>query len=284
MISVRSLQYRYPKAADAAVRGLDFAVEPGEIFGFLGPSGAGKSTTQKVLTGLLKGYSGQVSVFGKDLKSWNADYYEEIGISFELPNHFLKLTALENLRYFSRLYRGKTNDPMLLLEKLGLEADADQAVEQYSKGMKNRLTLARALIHNPQLLFLDEPTAGLDPLNAHTVKEIIKEEKEAGKTIFLTTHNMMVAETLCDRVALIVDGEIVLINTPRQLKLDHGHPVVRVESKLNGHVESKEFPLSGIGKNAEFLTWLDNYEVQTIHTQEASLEDVFIRVTGRRLV
>ncbi len=219
MIKVNSLKYRYPNTTENAVKGLDFVVEQGEIFGFLGPSGAGKSTTQKILTGLLKKYQGEVNILGKDLKSWNADLYEEIGISFEFPNHFQKLTAFENLLYFSRLYQRKTTDPMVLLEQVGLFDDARQPVEQYSKGMKNRLTFARALIHDPRILFLDEPTSGLDPLNAHMIKEMIRAQQQAGKTIFLTTHNMNVAEELCDRVALIVEGEIIVMDTPRQLKI-----------------------------------------------------------------
>ncbi|MAT43607.1 MAG: ATP-binding protein [Anaerolineaceae bacterium] len=284
MIKVNSLKYRYPNTTENAVKGLDFVVEQGEIFGFLGPSGAGKSTTQKILTGLLKKYQGEVNILGKDLKSWNADLYEEIGISFEFPNHFQKLTAFENLLYFSRLYQRKTTDPMVLLEQVGLYDDARQPVEQYSKGMKNRLTFARALIHDPRLLFLDEPTSGLDPLNAHMIKEIIRAQQQAGKTIFLTTHNMNVAEELCDRVALIVEGEIIVIDTPRQLKLAHGQPLVRVESRHNGSVQTIEFPLEKLGHNQDFLSHIQTYEVQTIHTQEASLEDVFIRLTGRRLV
>ncbi len=160
-----------------------------------------------------------MNILGKDLKSWNADLYEEIGISFEFPNHFQKLTAFENLLYFSRLYQRKTIDPMFLLQQVGLLDDARQPVEQYSKGMKNRLTFARALIHDPRILFLDEPTSGLDPLNAHMIKEMIRAQQQAGKTISLTTHNMNVAEELCDRVALIVEGEIIVIDTPRQLKI-----------------------------------------------------------------
>jgi len=283
MIEVQNLHYRYPNAAFAAVRDLGFTVEKGEIFGFLGPSGAGKSTTQKVLTGLLHGYQGRVSVLGKSLPDWNADIYEKVGISFESPNHFMKLTALENLLYFSRLYAGKTQDPMHMLTRVGLEQDARVPVEQYSKGMKNRLTLARALIHNPELLFLDEPTSGLDPVNAHMVKELIREQQNQGKTIFLTTHNMAVAEALCDRVALIVDGEIVLIDSPENLKLAYGKPTVVVETGENGHVAQAEFSIHGLGENQAFLTLLKEQHIRTLHTQEASLEDIFIKVTGRSL-
>ncbi len=149
VIHVDGVSYTYPRSAAPAVAGLDFAVEPGEIFGFLGPSGAGKSTTQKILIGLLRGYDGRISVLGRDLADWRSDYYERIGVSFELPNHFLKLTALENLAYFRALYSGRTHEPQAVLEAVGLAEDGKLLVSQFSKGMKGRLTVARALIHDP---------------------------------------------------------------------------------------------------------------------------------------
>jgi len=187
MIEVECLTFTYPKATRPTLQEMNFSIERGELFGFLGPSGAGKSTTQKILIGLLKNYTGLVSVLGKNLTGWKSDYYERIGVSFEFPNHFLKLTALENLTYFSRLYSSPTESPHALLEQVGLANDGHMPVSQYSKGMKNRLSVARALLHQPQLLFLDEPTAGLDPVNARRVKELIKAQREAGQTVFLTT-------------------------------------------------------------------------------------------------
>jgi len=282
MINVNQLSYTYANTSRPAVNSLTFHIERGEIFGFLGPSGAGKSTTQKVLIGLLRGFQGQASVFGRDLSAWDSTYYERIGVSFEVPNHYLKLTALENLTYFRSLYSGETLAPQTLLALVGLENDGKMPVSQYSKGMKNRLNVARALMHNPELIFMDEPTAGLDPVNARRVKELIKAQKTAGKTIFLTTHDMTVADELCDRVAFIVDGQIALIDTPRTLKLQYGVPNVRVEYRANSHMETREFPLTGLGENPAFLELLRN-GVETIHTTEASLEDIFIQVTGRGL-
>ncbi len=283
MITVQNVSFAYPRAAAPAISQLSFSVQPGEIFGFLGPSGAGKSTTQKILIHLLKTYQGEVHVFGKNLRRWGAEYYERIGVSFELPNHFLKLSALENLAYFGALYRRKTQPAQALLEKVGLGEDGRLLVSQYSKGMKNRLNVARALLHDPELLFLDEPTSGLDPLNARRIKELIQEQKQAGKTIFLTTHNMNVAEELCDRVAFLIDGQIALIDTPRALKLRHGQARLRVEYLNDGRPGSQEFALAGLGDNEAFFSLLRSSEVQTIHTQEASLEDIFIQVTGRSL-
>ncbi len=283
MINVADLTFTYPKSNQPALRGLNFAVRPGEIFGFLGPSGSGKSTTQKILIGLLDGYEGQVTVMGRPVTAWGSDYYERIGVAFEQPNHFLKLTALENLRYFAALYSHRTLDPLALLGMVGLEEDGDLLVGQYSKGMKNRLTVARALLNDPDLLFLDEPTSGLDPVNARKIKELIEAQKAAGKTIFLTSHNMAVADELCDRVAFLVDGQIRLIDTPRTLKLQHGQRVVRVAYRNGQGMAEQDFHLEGLGSNDAFLSVIRDHPIETLHTQEATLEDIFIQVTGRRL-
>ncbi|MFL5803657.1 MAG: ABC transporter ATP-binding protein [Roseiflexaceae bacterium] len=283
MITVKHMTFTYAGTPAPAVSDVSFSIARGEIFGFLGPSGAGKSTTQKILIGLLKGYMGRIAVLGKDLAAWGSDYYERVGVSFELPNHFLKLTALENLAYFAALYRRPARDPQELLELVGLGQDGKLPVGQFSKGMKNRLNVARALLHDPELLFLDEPTSGLDPVNARRIKDLIRAQQQAGKTIFLTTHNMAVAENLCDRVAFIVDGQVKLIDAPRALRLRYGAPMVRVEYQANSHTTREEYALAGLGDNGAFLDLLRQGAVQTIHTQEATLEDIFITVTGRRL-
>lgn len=283
MIAVTNLSFTYHRASAFAVRDLSFSIQRGEIFGFLGPSGAGKSTTQKILIGLLRDYQGAVTVFGKRLAELGADYYERIGVSFEMPNHYLKLTALENLRYFSALYQRPTQSPQALLEMVGLHEDGTLLVSQYSKGMKGRLSVARSLLHNPDLLFWDEPTAGLDPVNARRIKDLARAQQQAGRTIFLTTHDMAIADELCDHVAFIVAGQIALIDTPRALKLRYGQPQVRVEHGPDGHREQRDFPLAGLGHNAEFLALLQAGQVQTLHTQEASLADIFIQVTGHGL-
>ena len=283
MINVNELTFVYSSRDKMAVEGVNFSVERGEIFGFLGPSGAGKSTTQKILIKLLKGYEGDITVMGKNLRAWRADYYERIGVSFELPNHYQKLTALENLNFFRSLYSKETEDPRKMLEMVGLAEDADTRVSQFSKGMQMRLTFIRALLHRPELIFLDEPTAGLDPTNARKIKDIVLGLKYEGRTVFLTTHDMTVADQLCDRVAFIVDGQIALIDSPRKLKIKQGERKVRVEYRQDGHTERREFSLDGLGSDEEFLTLLRKEKIETIHTEEATLEDVFIRTTGRRL-
>jgi len=283
MIDVSGLQFSYKTAAIAAVRGLDFAVRRDEIFGFLGPSGAGKSTTQKILVGLLEGYAGHVRVLGKEVRTWAPDDYERIGVSFETPNHFLKLTGTENLHYFAALYAGATRDPAALLEAVGLGGDGHKRVGQYSRGMKCRLSIARSLLCNPELLFLDEPTSGLDPVSVERIATLIRAERRAGKTVFLATHDMTTADELCDRVAFIVDGRIACIDSPRTLKQRYGERTVRVEYQEGDGVMQVDFPLDGLAANADFHRVLRDGNLQTIHTREARLSDVFIRVTGRHL-
>jgi fluoroquinolone transport system ATP-binding protein len=284
MIHVKNLTFTYAQADAPAIKGLNFDIQNGEVFGFLGPSGAGKSTTQKILIRLLRNYVGDVSVFDNDLSAWSSDYYERIGVSFEYPNHYLKLTALENLVYFGSLYGGHKLAPETLLDILGLAEDARVPVAQFSKGMKTRLGVARALLHDPELLFMDEPTAGLDPVNARRIKNLIKEQQHKGKTVFLTTHDMTVADELCDRVGFIVEGELALVDSPRALKLQHGKHSVRVEyDGTKNKTAAQEFPLDGLGSNPDFLKLLGEHEIQTIHSLEASLEDIFIEVTGKSL-
>lgn len=283
MIHVEELTFTYSRAEKPAVRQLSFEVLPGEVFGFLGPSGAGKSTTQNILIGLLRGYQGQARILDQDLQSWDSSYYERIGVSFELPTHYLKLTGRENLTYFGSLYQGAVRPAQELLELVNLGGDADVPVGHYSKGMKNRLSIARALLHSPSLLFLDEPTAGLDPVNARMIKDLIRQQQSQGKTVFLTTHDMTAADQLCDRLAFIVDGQICQVGQPRELRIRHGQAVVRIEYLSNGHRQDQEFPLQGLAENAAFQQLLGQAEIQTIHTLEATLEDVFIATTGRSL-
>lgn len=283
VIDVRGLTFTYPKASEPAVRGMDFAVGNGEIFGFLGPSGAGKSTTQKLLIGLLRGHGGQATVWGRDPVDWGPDYYQRVGVSFELPNHYHKLTGLENLRFFGSLYGGATADPMELLDAVGLAHAAKTRVAKYSKGMQMRLTFARSLINSPELLFLDEPTSGLDPVTARKVKDIILDLKARGRTIFLTTHDMSTADELCDRVAFVVDGNIVALDTPAELKIARSQRRVRVQYRTSGGLTTAEYGMDGLADDPEFHAVLRNQHVETIHSREASLDDVFVEVTGRQL-
>ncbi len=283
MIEVNNLRFNYPGNSGDTIKGLNFAVQDGEIFGFLGPSGAGKSTTQKIIIGILKNYRGSVTVMGREIRDIDPDFYNHIGVAFEFPNLYTKLTARENLDLFRSLYSRDTDEPMQLLEMVGLAEDADTRVSGFSKGMKMRLNFARAFLNKPDIVFLDEPTSGLDPVNARNVKDIILHCKAQGKTVFLTTHNMTVAAEVCDRVAFIVDGEIALIDSPRALMLQNGKRTVRIEYFVGTCRQSSDFNLEGIGSNPEFLSLIRERQIETMHTLEASLEDIFIETTGRRL-
>jgi len=172
---------------------------------------------------------------------------------------------------------------MVVLEQLGLQKSAHVQVGRFSKGMKNRLSLARSLIHEPSLLFLDEPSSGLDPVHVRKVKDIILSLRSMGMTVFLTTHDMSVAEELCDRVGLIVDGRLGLIANPKALALEYQEPVVEVRYEKNSHVTTTEFPLEGLGHNEDFLTSIRECKVIALHSKDATLEEVFIKVTGRSL-
>jgi fluoroquinolone transport system ATP-binding protein len=282
MIKVSNLIYTYPKAAAPTLKGLSFEISEGEIFGFLGPSGAGKSTCQKILYKVISQFEGEIEVNGKRLQKWDSDYLENIGVGFELPNHYGKLTAKENLELFAAFYpKHRCSEINPLLEMVGLEQDANKQVDSFSKGMKVRLNFVRAIMHNPNILFFDEPTAGLDPVNAHILKNHIRELKKQGKTIFITTHDMATADDLCDRVSFLVDGEIIITEKPSVLKLEHGKNSVKVEMK-GGTIS--EFSLDRLGTNTDFLTLIAAGEILRIHTQEASLEQVFIDVTGKKLM
>lgn len=282
MIQVEKLYFSYTKQK-SFISGMDFNVQKGEIFGFLGPSGAGKSTVQKILTGILKNYRGSVKVLGAEVKNIKRDFYQQIGVDFEFPNLYGKFTALENLNFFASLYDRKGYDPMELLERVGLKNDADKRVSEFSKGMKMRLSFIRAIQHKPRLIFLDEPTSGLDPANARTIKDMILEQKNEGKSILLTTHNMHDAEELCDRVAFIVDGCIKVIDTPDNLRLRKGGNAVTYTFMENGGRCSGKAPLDSLYENREFMQRLANRQIVSIHSQEQTLEDIFIEVTGRCL-
>ncbi|HAQ56885.1 MAG TPA: ATP-binding protein [Acholeplasmatales bacterium] len=276
---IKGLTFTYPTAKETTIKGVSFAVKKGTIFGLLGPSGAGKSTTQKILAKLLWDYQGEIRFFGRDLRTFGKEFYERVGVGFEMPVHFNRLTARENLSYFAGLYKTKA-DYEALLTRVGLKNDANRPVGEYSKGMKVRLNFVRALLNDPEFLFLDEPTNGLDPSNAKILKDMILEMKAAGKTIFITTHLMGDVEQLCDEVAFMTKGSISEVSSPRELKLRYGKKEVIVESIADAGERKTVFPLEGIGHNDAFLDVLKNDRVVTIHSGETTMEDIFIKVTG----
>ena len=284
MISVEHLYHSYSKNDVYAVKDVSFEIPKGEIFGFLGPSGAGKSTTQGILTGLLRLQQGQVSVAGYDVKDLKSSMFNRIGMSFEQSNVYSKLTARENLQFFAKLYDVPTRDPDDLLKLVGLDGKGQIRAGEYSKGMKHRLTFARSMLNNPELWFLDEPTTGLDPAIAAIIKGIIREENEKGVTVFLTTHNMYIADELCSRVAFIVDGEIKRIDNPKNLKLQYGQRLVTVEYGEDGKLVNETLSTVDAADKQRLADLIASQRIRTMHTKEATLEEIFIQVTGRELV
>lgn len=284
VIAVDTLSFTYPGATGRAVRDVSFAVGEGEVFGLLGPSGAGKSTTQNILIGLIRGFEGTARVLGRSLDAWDSRLYRHIGVSFEVPNHYLKLTARENLELFRSLHGGDTESPETVLEMVDLLDAIDVRVGEYSKGMKNRLTFARSLLHRPRVWFLDEPTAGLDPVSSRRIMDIIDGRRRSGVTTFLTTHDMAVADTLCDRVGFMVSGRLEVIDAPRDLRIRYGKREVRVTWREEGsRLGSTTFPMERLGDDAAFLETLRKRRIESIHSMETTLEDVFVQVTGRSL-
>jgi len=283
MIQVEGLYHSYSKDDKYAVKDANFTVKKGEVFGFLGPSGAGKSTTQGVLTGLLQLQKGNVSVAGYDVKNLNRKMFNKIGVSFEQSNVYGKLTALENLDFYRKLFDVPTMDPIKLLELVGLDNVGDKRAGEFSKGMKHRLTFVRSMLNNPEMWFLDEPTTGLDPAIANQIKDIIKEKNKEGTTIFLTTHNMYVADALCDRVAFIIDGVIKLIDSPRNLKLQYGEKLVEVEYRENNKLKKDKLSLIIESDKKKLNKIIEQGNIELMHTKEATLEEIFIKVTGRGL-
>jgi fluoroquinolone transport system ATP-binding protein len=280
MISVRDLRFSYTK--QPFIQGMSFTVNPGEIFGFLGPSGAGKSTVQKILTGLIPVYDGAVTVNGTEAKRHGKDFYEEIGVDFEFSSLYGKLSGRENLRFFASLYK-KRQAIEPLLESMGLLADADKKVSEYSKGMKSRLNFIKALLHDPSLLFLDEPTSGLDPANSRKMKDMILEQKAQGKTILLTTHNMYDATEVCDRVAFIVNGEIRAMDTPRNLIMSRGAAKVRYTYSCGTLEKEAEVPLGETSGDETLRALIRENRLLSIHSSEPTLNDIFVEMTGSYL-
>ena len=203
MIEVENLGFTYPHADNPTLQNVNFTIKKGEVFGLLGPSGAGKSTAQRVMMRLLTGHTGSVKMFGKPIEQLGRDLYNKIGVSFELPALYLRLTARENLKLFAALYDQPTMSIQKCLELVDLLEDADKRVESFSKGMKMRLNLCRSLLHEPDILFFDEPTSGQDPARARITRDLIKSLKAQGKTIFLTTHNMAEADEVCDKIGFL---------------------------------------------------------------------------------
>ena len=296
MISVNGLYHSYSHDEKYAVKDVSFEIAEGEVFGFLGPSGAGKSTTQGVLTGLLPLQRGSVAVAGFDVRKPSRRMFNKLGVSFEQSNVYGKLTALENLEFYRRLFDVPTRDPKELLEIVGLDGVATQRASEFSKGMKHRLTFARSMLNSPEMWFLDEPTTGLDPQSRHQVWERLDALKSKGLSSLLTTHYMDEASRLCDRLVIIDRGKILVLGKPSDLIRDYvGQNVIEVaepSTELGKFVRAEGVDHEDLGhrliiygEESEelFHAISSKYCDEGCVLRMATLEDVFLKLTGRGL-
>ena len=280
-IKVEDIAFSYGDVE--AVRGITFEVAPGEILGFLGPNGAGKSTTIKMLTGQLSPKSGRAQVLGVDVSADDPNIQAQIGVCFEEKNLYESMSGAENLRFFASLFGIKNLDTDDLLRRVGLADRAKDRVSGYSKGMRQRLMMARTLVNSPKVLFLDEPTDGLDPVSSKAIRTLISREAERGAAVLLTTHDMFEADELSDRVAFINEGRLYAIDTPENLKLAHGRRSVKVRVRHGEGVEDRTVMLDDADAGDQVKAAIGSGGLMTIHTEEATLENIFIEMTGRGL-
>ena len=259
-----------------AVADISFSVDAGEIFGFLGHNGAGKTTTIRMLSGQLLPTSGRGRVAACDIVTEQQRLRPLIGVVSEHQNLYERMSGRENLEFAARLYDRDVQRVDAALEQVDLLDRAKDKVQNYSNGMKQRLLIARSILHGPQIVFLDEPTRGLDPIVGREIRRLIVDMSKQGVTIFLTTHYMEEADQLCDRVAFLSEGRIVALDTPGNLKTAHGQQHVNV-TLVNG--ECLSLAMNG----DELQQLLSNGQVRTLHSAEATLEEVFIQLAGRRL-
>ena len=279
MIEVKGLTKRYGELL--AVDSISFNIEKGEIFGFLGPNGAGKTTTIKILTGELEPTDGDVKVAGFNPVSDRKNLHKIIGVVPEVQNLYERMTAKENLTFFAKLYDINHKRVDELLEQFDLQEWANEKVKNFSLGMKQRLLLARGLLPKPDILFLDEPTKGLDPYTARYIRSIIREVNKKGATIFLTTHYMEEADELSDRVVIIDKGKIIVCDNPENLKRSQDKGIIKIT--LKDPMEERQFSLSDNQTGNRIKELLQSGRLLSMETEKATLEDVFINLTGKKL-
>lgn len=278
MVTVEQLAKHYGSVR--AVDGISFSVAAGEVFGLLGHNGAGKTTTIRMLTGRTRPTAGQATVAGYDIVAERDKIKPLINLVFEDQNLYERLSGRETLHFFADLYQAPRSRADDLLELVGLAEAAGRKVKTYSTGMKQRLLVARALINEPRVLFLDEPTRGLDPTSARDLRDLVKNLSAQGTTIVLTTHYMEEADELCDRVAFLSQGKIVALDTPRELKLRYGQ---RSATVLLDDRSEHTVRLDDPADADRLAAWMRDGRVLTIHSHEGTLEDVFIALAGRPL-
>lgn len=272
MITVEKITKRFGNKT--ALNQIQFNVDKGEIFGFLGPSGAGKTTLINILTGQLKADEGTTQLLGKDTKDLTPEDLARIGLVGDSSGYYEKLSLEKNLIVYAKIYGLPNSRVDEVLEQVGLLESKKTIAEKLSTGMRQRMFLARALLNRPELLFLDEPTSGLDPMTSKKIHRLLEELKAAGTTIFLTTHDMVEATEMCDRISLLNQGDLVEIGTPRDI-IQKYNKEKRVKVTLMDHSEQV--------MAFEELKDQDMTQVELIHSMEPTLEDIFIQLTGEKL-
>ena len=272
MIVVKNVTKKFGQKV--ALEEISFEVSKGEIFGFLGPSGSGKTTMIKILTGQLNADSGQTELLGKVSEKLTPADLEQIGLVSDTSGFYEKLSLYKNLQAYAKIY-GKPNSRVdEVLKQVDLYDSKNLAAEKLSTGMKQRMFLARALINKPQVLFLDEPTSGLDPTTSKKIHELLLDLKEAGTTIFLTTHDMNEATLLCDRLSLLNRGHLIEYGTPSSIIQKYNHEK-KVQLTFSDETQT-EITFEELGQT-------DLAQVVTIHSCEPTLEEIFIQLTGEKL-
>ena len=273
IIETRLLQMSFQH--HMVLKGIDLTINQGEIFGLIGPSGVGKTTLINILTGQLLPTSGEVFVFGRDTKQLGDTEYSQMGMVFDVPGLFERLSCEQNLSIFADIYGIDKKRISHVLEKVNLAASAKTKVSRLSKGMRQRLIIARAILHSPKLLFLDEPTSGLDPLNTSDIHKLILSLKESGTTIFLTTHKMDEAMSLSDRVALLSEGVLIENDAPDEICRKYN-----LENSLHILLKNGErVILPNTADSQETISeYMKNEQIVSIHSSEPNLEDVFLSV------
>ncbi len=280
-LEVADLSFSY--GDKTAVDHVSFDLPPGAVLGLLGPNGAGKSTTIKMIIGQLRPASGTITILGRTMPADRDAIQARMGVCFEEKNLYAAMSAAENLRFFGRLFGMRSVDVDGLLDRVGLADRRDDRVASFSKGMRQRLMMARALVNTPDLLVLDEPTDGLDPVSAIAVRDLIRAEAARGAAVLLTTHDMHEADDLSDRVAFINAGRILVTETPENLKIKHGTREVSLRRRVGDEVREEVVPLEDPETAQRVAAALADPELLTMHTREATLEDVFVEYAGRGL-
>lgn len=280
-IEVTDLHFSYGEVR--AVDGVSLTVAPGEILGVLGPNGAGKSTTIKMIIGQLRPASGEIRILGLPMPAKRDEIQSRLGVCFEEKNLYGAMSAEENLRFFAKLFGIRTLDAASLLERVDLAPRAKDRVAGFSKGMRQRLMMARALVNQPDVLILDEPTDGLDPVSAIKVRELVLQEARRGAAVLLTTHDMHEADELSDRVAFINAGRVLVEDTPEALKLKHGTRSLTIRTRGGDGVHQEVIAMDEPGAADRVAAAMADPNLLTLHSAEATLEDVFVEYAGRGL-